>query len=121
PIASASTSQASNALNIFQANNKTKGYNNFEPIQEINDDEDTLLYSIDEVENFITMQFQDTELSEGITKFIFEIELDSKLLDIITINQDFETDSLDLEAIKNSFVQLVKIFILLLESGFGYY
>ncbi|KAF0556655.1 hypothetical protein F8M41_015014 [Gigaspora margarita] len=72
---------------------------------------------MDEVERFVSKQFQDTELFSEPTKFALEIELDSKLLDTVALSQDFENDSLNMEEIKNSFAQLTKILILPLESG----
>ncbi|CAG8580630.1 21683_t:CDS:2 [Racocetra persica] len=55
------------------------------------------------------------------TKFALEVELDSKLLDVIKIDQELETGPLNLEKTKDSFAQLIKILILLLESGSRYY
>lgn len=76
-----------------------------------------MMYCMDEVERFVSKQFQDTELFSEPTKFALEIELDSKLLDTVALSQDFENDSLNMEEIKNSFAQLTKILILPLESG----
>jgi hypothetical protein len=88
---------------------------------EDDNDANMLSYCMDEVERFIAIQFQNAEISEEPTKFAFEIELDSGLLDMVEIGQDLETSSLDLEKIKDSFAQLTKVLILPLESGSGYY
>ncbi|CAG8707623.1 19252_t:CDS:2, partial [Cetraspora pellucida] len=129
-------SKINNASNFFQINNILENYNP-EPVLGPNhfDDEfadvikitehydnvDTLIYCMDEIEQFISMQFQNAELSDKPTKFAFEIELDPKLLDSVALSQDLETNLLDLKKIKNSFAQLTKILILLLESGSKYY
>ncbi|CAG8451409.1 4554_t:CDS:2 [Racocetra fulgida] len=78
-----------------------------------NDDDNNakaLLYCMDE----------NAESSKESTKFVLEIELDSELLNSVELDQDIETDLLELNKIKNSFIQLTKILILLLESGSKY-
>ncbi|CAG8705790.1 1090_t:CDS:2 [Dentiscutata erythropus] len=57
-------------------------------INKYDNNADTLLYSINEVESFINTQFQDAELSEEPTKFEFDIELDSELLDAVMLAVD---------------------------------
>ncbi|CAG8837433.1 1729_t:CDS:1, partial [Racocetra persica] len=54
-----------------------------------------------EVERFIVLQFQNTESSKEYTKFVLEIELDSELLNSVKLDQDFETNLLNLRKIKN--------------------
>ncbi|CAG8737769.1 16884_t:CDS:2, partial [Dentiscutata erythropus] len=111
------STSSSNASAFFQINNILENYNN-EPVSEPNylfddefadvveitehdDDADTLIYCMDEVEKFISMQFQNAESSEEPTNFAFKIELDPGLLDSVALSQDLETNLLDLERIKN--------------------
>ncbi|KAF0556654.1 hypothetical protein F8M41_015014 [Gigaspora margarita] len=132
PTISVSTSRTNNASDFLQIHNIIENYdleptsensfffnNDYANLIEVydNDDDDTLTYCMDEVERFVSKQFQDTELFSEPTKFALEIELDSKLLDTVALSQDFENDSLNMEEIKNSFAQLTKILILPLESG----
>ncbi|CAG8628583.1 19785_t:CDS:1, partial [Racocetra fulgida] len=132
-----SSSRINNTSDFLQINNILENYNskpvlednylfnnkfaNMIEITEHDDDVDILTYCIDKVEQFVFMQFQNTESYDEPTKFVFEIKLDKELLDSIALSQDLETNLLDLERIKNSFAQLTKILMLLLESESKYY
>ncbi|CAG8711702.1 18815_t:CDS:1, partial [Racocetra fulgida] len=59
-----------------------------------------LLYTLDEVQELIAKQFQDIEDSDELVKLIFEIELDSKLIESVFLNQEFQFDIQDPKAIK---------------------
>ncbi|CAG8761934.1 10068_t:CDS:1, partial [Racocetra fulgida] len=105
-----------NAIQIEEIEENTTIQDN-----EYNSNNNMLSCCLDEVENFVTIQFQNAELSDEPTKFEFEIELDLELLDIIKLGQNFKNEPLDLKNIKDNFLQLIKILILLLESGSEYY
>ncbi|CAG8787080.1 17799_t:CDS:1, partial [Dentiscutata erythropus] len=97
PTISTSISRTNNVSNLLQIHNIIENYdfesteNNFlfnkdfaniiEIEKQANDDADMLTYCIDKVEKFVSEQFRDTELFGKPTKFAFEIELDSELLD----------------------------------------
>ncbi|CAG8491955.1 12121_t:CDS:1, partial [Cetraspora pellucida] len=134
PSISTSLSRNNNASDFLQVDNIIN--DNFKQTSEAieieehnipgdeNDDDDNskaLLYCMDEVKRFIALQFQNTESFEESTKFALEIELDLKLLNSVELDQDIETDLLDLNKIKNSFIQLAKTLILPLETGSRYY
>ncbi|CAG8478497.1 27991_t:CDS:10 [Gigaspora margarita] len=138
PTISTFISGTNNAADFLQVNNIIENYDleptpeenflfnddftNVIEIEELdNDDANTLTYCMDKVEIFVFEQFQDTELFSETTKFAFEIELDTKLLYTVALNQDPENDPLNLKRIKESFAQITKILILLLESGSKYY
>ncbi|CAG8554401.1 15359_t:CDS:2 [Cetraspora pellucida] len=124
PSISTSLSRNNNASDFLQVDNIIN--DNFEQILEAieieehnipgdeNDDNNNskaLSYCMDE----------NAESSEESTKFALEIKLDSKLLNSVELDQNIETDLLDLNKIKNSFIQLVKTLILSLETGSRYY
>ncbi|CAG8751493.1 12140_t:CDS:1, partial [Racocetra fulgida] len=127
PVISTSSSQINNAPDTLQVNSNLENYDNFESTLEANffenefanilqteeieeyiissqsdeyDNVNTLSYCMDEVERFITIQFQNAESSEEPVKFVFEIELDSGLLDAVELGQDLETNLLNLKKIK---------------------
>ncbi|CAG8760735.1 21391_t:CDS:1 [Cetraspora pellucida] len=146
-VISTSSSQINNVPDTLQVNSSFENYDNFEPTLEANffenefanilqteeiehiissqsdeyDNINTISYCIDEVERFIAIQFQNAKSSKEPAKFEFEIELDSGLLDAVKLGQDLETNPLNLEKIKSSFVQLTKILTLPLKSGSEYY
>ncbi|CAG8655111.1 13101_t:CDS:2, partial [Racocetra fulgida] len=82
-----------------------------------NDNINGLLYTLDEVQELVAKQFQDLEDSDEPVKLIFEIELDSKLIESVFLNREFQFDTQDPKAIKESFYQLTNILLLLFEYG----
>ncbi|CAG8776285.1 2785_t:CDS:2 [Cetraspora pellucida] len=83
------------------------------------DDKSGFLYSIDEIEEYIRTKFHDLENNDEPVKISFEIELDSQLVEYSTCN--LQSESLDLEVIKNNFHLIAKIIIVTIESGSNYY
>jgi len=76
------------------------------------------------VQEFVTKQFQDAECINEPVKLIFEIELDSRLIESIFSDQQkfwLNADTYDMETIKRNFHQLTDILLLPLEFGSGYY
>ncbi|GBB86228.1 hypothetical protein RclHR1_12670001 [Rhizophagus clarus] len=88
-------------------------------INEYNDNADRLLYSLSEVQEIISKQFQRVEESNEPVKLAFEIELDSRLVECIF--PEYQPDICDLETIKKNFQQLVNVLILSLKYRSGYY
>ncbi|CAG8832393.1 31772_t:CDS:2, partial [Gigaspora margarita] len=80
---------------------------------------DRLLYSLDEVEEVISNQFQVAENLNEPVKIAFEIELDSGLIES-TLPESW-LNIHNPEDIKKSFYQLISVLILPLEHGSGYY
>ncbi|CAG8641639.1 6540_t:CDS:2, partial [Cetraspora pellucida] len=92
----------SGVFDFLQVNNILKDYDDLEQISE------TSLFFDDDSANIIEVKEHDSKSSEEPTKFALEIELDSDLLDIVEIDQNLETSSLNLEKIKDGFAQLTK-------------
>jgi hypothetical protein len=97
-------------------------------LQEINNNNDAnssdLMYTLDEVQELVTKQFQDAEYLNEPVKLIFEIELDSQLIESVFSNQQkfwLNMHTHDMETIKKNFHQLTDILLLPLEFGSGYY
>ncbi|GBC09042.1 hypothetical protein RclHR1_08580001 [Rhizophagus clarus] len=88
-------------------------------VNEYNDDADGLLYSLSEVQEIISKQFQRAEELNEPAKLAFEIKLDSRLVECIF--PEYQPDICDLETINKNFQQLVNVLILPLEYGSGYY
>ncbi|CAG8628782.1 14684_t:CDS:1, partial [Racocetra fulgida] len=90
----------------------TEGTNSASDIENIyyDNDDSGLLYSIDEIEEYINAKFYNLESKNDPIKFALEIELDSQLAGYITFN--LQSESLDLESIKDNFRQLSKIIII---------
>ncbi|CAG8541272.1 23481_t:CDS:2 [Dentiscutata erythropus] len=86
-----------------------------------NDNINGLLYTLDEVQELVAKQFRDLEDSDEPVKLIFEIELDSRLVENIFLNRESQFDAQDLKAIRESFHQLANVLLLLFEYGSGYY
>jgi hypothetical protein len=80
---------------------------------------------LDEVQELVAKQFQDAEYLNEPVKLIFEIELNSKLIEsIVSADQQkfwTDTDTHDMETIKRNFHQLANILLLPFELGTGYY
>ncbi|CAG8601360.1 13795_t:CDS:2, partial [Racocetra fulgida] len=107
PTISTSSSRINNASDFLQINNILENYNS-EPVLEANylfddefanvveitkhNDDNTLTYCMDKVEQFVSMQFQNAESSDEPTKFVFEIELDKRLLDTRTVIPEANSD-----------------------------
>ena len=71
-----------------------------------------LMYTLDEVQEFVTKQFQDAECINEPVKLIFEIELDSRLIESIFSDQQkfwLNADTYDMETIKRNFHQLINL------------
>ncbi|CAG8608945.1 15371_t:CDS:2 [Cetraspora pellucida] len=84
--------------------------------------DDSPLYGLDEVQEIIAKKFQKAENNSENVDFALEIELNQQLFENIPCSQeDIYSRSFDFEKIKDEFYQLIKILILVLESGSGYY
>ncbi|CAG8725221.1 14931_t:CDS:2 [Cetraspora pellucida] len=100
--------------NNLQVNNASDTENNH-----YNDDKSEFLYSIDEIEEYIRTKFHNLENNDKPVKISFEIELNSQLVKYSAC--DLQSESLDLEVIKNNFHLIAKIIIITIESGSNYY
>ncbi|CAG8810781.1 8143_t:CDS:2 [Gigaspora margarita] len=94
-----------------------------ESLEKINENDNTngLLYILDKVQELVAKQFQDLEELDELVKLIFKIELDSRIVESVFLNQKFQSDTQDLKAIKESFHQLTNILLLPFEYRSNYY
>ncbi|KAF0552569.1 hypothetical protein F8M41_021636 [Gigaspora margarita] len=88
-------------------------------INQFNNNNNRLLYNLDEVEEIISRQFQDAENLNEPVNIAFEIELDSGLIES-TLPESW-LNIHNPKDIKKSFHQLINIVLLPLEHGSGYY
>jgi hypothetical protein len=81
-----------------------------------------LLYNLDEVQELVARKFQVAENFGEPATFVFEIELDSKLLESVLLSQEkIQQNMSELTTIKDNFHQLTNVLLVPFELGSGYY
>ncbi|KAF0555590.1 hypothetical protein F8M41_016968 [Gigaspora margarita] len=121
--------QSSNSLSNFEKENIAKEpqnvveYENFDSESNDSEEEDFRVfpYSLDKVNEVVAKKFKKAKISDKPASFAFEVELDNDFLAIFNLNQQDLANLTDLKIIKERFQQLAEVFIILLESGSGYY